>query len=185
MTTQTQTQRYYIISTTYAGPNPQQHLDDDRIGISIEPGRTNQSREIVTDGWLGQTNDWSRRAHGEYATLEDAIEAVERLWPERREEEYEPEYEYDFDTGERVQVIVAAWRPGRYALIPIEGIDYADWVSAYSTDAEIREAAEELEAMANSEDCSYAAGIDGLVERLTQERADLIADAERDAENAE
>ena len=72
----TETTHYYIITTEYAGPNPRENLDADRIEIHTQPGITNTSYEVRTEGWLGQTNDWSQHAHGEYATLEDALDAV-------------------------------------------------------------------------------------------------------------
>ena len=165
--------RYYIITTEYAGPR--ENLDADRIEIHTQPGITNTSHEVRTEGWLGQTGDWSQYAHGEYATLNDALDAVDRLWPEHREVENVNRYD---DT------ILQTFRPGRYALIGHDGI-YSDcFVVAESTDEQIAESAVMLEEWANDADCTYVGGIEGLIELLTERRAELIADAEWDAENS-
>ena len=172
------TTRYYIVTTEYAGPNPRENLDADRIEIRTEPGITNASHEVRTEGGLGQTNDWSLHAHGEYATLDDALDAVDRLWPEHREAE-NVGYE---DT------IVQTFRPGRYAPIGHDGLNTDEFVDAESTDEQIAENAALLEEWANDEDCTYVGGIEGLIELLTERRAELIAeliaDAEWDAENS-
>ena len=164
----TELTNYYIITTEYAGPNPRENLDADRIEICTEPGITNASHEVRTEGWLGQTNDWSQRAHGEYATLDDALDAVGRLWPEHREVE---------NVGDE-DTIVQTFCPGRYALIGYDGFNSDEFVAAESTDEQIAENAVMLEEWANDADCTYAGGIEGLIELLTERRAELIADAE-------
>ena len=60
--------KYYPILLNYVGPNPDSmaaHLRE-RIYISRTPGRKNLSREECIDGWLGQTNDRSECALGEF-----------------------------------------------------------------------------------------------------------------------
>lgn len=166
---------YYIISTEYVGPNPNEHLNADRIEIRTEPGRANSSHEVRTEGWLGQTGDWSQHAHGEYATLDDALAAVGRLWPEHREGEYVVDHD---DT------IVQTFRPGRYGLIGHDGLNSDDFVTAESTDEQIAESAAMLEEWANDAGCTYVGGFEGLIEQLMVRRDELIADAEWDAENS-
>ena len=170
----TETTRYYIITTEYAGPNPRENLDADRIEIRTEPGITNTSHEIRTEGWLGQTGDWSQHAHGEYATIEDALAAVDSLWPEHREDDW-----YDHD-----DTIVQTFRLGRYGLIGHDGLNSDDFVTAETADEQIAENAALLEEAANDAGCTYAGGIEGLIELLTGRRDELIADAEWDAENS-
>lgn len=165
----TENTRYYIISTAYVGPNLYENLDTDRIEICTEPGITNISHEIRTEGWLGQTNDWSQHAHGEYATVEDALDAVDRLWPEHREVEDE---DWNDDT------IVRTFRPGRYTPISHDDLVLDYFVAAESTDAQIVESAVMLEEGANDGDCTYVGGIEGLIELLTERRAELSADSE-------
>lgn len=67
---------FYLIRERYVGPGvntPEHHMDrEGTMTIQTMPGRTNQSSEERTDGWLGTTNDWDRRAYGEYNTLETA-----------------------------------------------------------------------------------------------------------------
>lgn len=169
--------RYYIISTAYVGPNLYENLDTDRIEIHTEPGIINTSHEIRTEGWLGQTNDWSQYAHGEYATIEDALDAVDHFWPEHREDEDE-DRNIDHDD------IVRTFRPGRYAPISYYDLDSDNFVTADSTDAEVTENAVLLEDLANETGCTYVGGIEGLVKLLMERRTELTAEAERDAEDS-
>ena len=170
----TENTSYYVISTEYVGPNPHEHLDADRIEIHTEPGVTNISREVRTEGWLGQTGDWSKYAHGGYETLDDALNAIDSIWPEHREGEYVVDYDY---------TIVHTCRPGLYTPIGHDGLNSDDFVTAESTDAEIAENAALLEEAANDEGYTYAGGFEGLIEQLMVRRDELIADAEGDAEN--
>lgn len=75
---------YYIIETTYIGPNQDQdrYIDADSVVISTTPAMANMSREPVIDGWAGTTNGWSVMAHGEYVTLDDARAALNALYPD-------------------------------------------------------------------------------------------------------
>jgi len=66
---------YYVIETNYTGPNrfsvndAKNILDGQFYQIFTTPQKTNMSHEERIDGWLGATNDWSRTAHGEFATI--------------------------------------------------------------------------------------------------------------------
>ena len=64
----------YIMREVYAGPNPEDHLNDDRWLIQLTPPKTNSSREVKLHGWLGTTNDWCRYAHGYFETASQAVE---------------------------------------------------------------------------------------------------------------
>jgi hypothetical protein len=75
---------YYLISEKYVGPNEKDSCgnfygDGTIMRIETIPGTKNMSGEECTDGWLGTTNDYSRDAHGEFETLEDAREAAHKL----------------------------------------------------------------------------------------------------------
>ena len=72
---------YYLILTQYVGPHRtgQSAPADGELRISTEPGRTNQSREVRLEGWLGTTNDTAEFAHGEFDTLELAQAAAAAL----------------------------------------------------------------------------------------------------------
>ena len=170
---------YFISHTEYVGPRPDLYLDTDKIEILIRPGRANLSREVVTDGWRGETSNWSRYAHGAYDTLRDAVDAVDALWPEIHAatewdpDEWDPD-EWDPETGERVpsgavawrpdrdELATVTWRPGRYALVTTDGLDLEAGLDADTTDAEIAESAAAIETSGNIEGWSYAIGVDGL-----------------------
>ncbi|MHA1795182.1 MAG: hypothetical protein ACTSUK_03660, partial [Promethearchaeota archaeon] len=70
----------WIISTKNVGPNRMSAGDpngshpifDEVIEIKDKPPVTNLSREIRTEGWLGQTGDYSAYAHGGFASIEAA-----------------------------------------------------------------------------------------------------------------
>jgi hypothetical protein len=74
---------YYVIAIEYVGPNPQDHVNDDTIGIYTEPARANLTGEARTSGWCGTTNDRATYAHGEYHTLEGARTAIMARGPHR------------------------------------------------------------------------------------------------------
>ena len=70
---------FYPITDCYGGPNrsdPKNIYGEDVGHIATEPatGNCRPYRSIV-DGWCGTTNDWSKHAHGEFETREEA-EAV-------------------------------------------------------------------------------------------------------------
>lgn len=68
--------KYYIVETSYTGPNQQDHLNDDTIEIRTSPAVNNQSQEPCIEGWCGSTEDWTVHAYGEYDTLLDAQCAI-------------------------------------------------------------------------------------------------------------
>lgn len=74
---------YYPISYQYVGPNPAEGGGTNHPGnrdlymIHCSPGQTNMSHEETTEGWLGQTGDWSATALGEFDTIEQAREACD------------------------------------------------------------------------------------------------------------
>jgi len=67
---------YYVLERKYVGPDPEQHINEHALFITEAPGRKNMSGEECTSGWLGTTNDWAEYAHGEFASLENARQAV-------------------------------------------------------------------------------------------------------------
>ena len=67
---------YYVIERKYVGPNTEDHINQHALFITDQPGKKNVSGEDCTQGWLGTTNDWSEEAHGKFASLEEARQAV-------------------------------------------------------------------------------------------------------------
>ena len=114
--------KYYLVETTYVGPNIQDYLNDDLIEIQTVPAYTNMSNEPKIDGWCGTTNDWCVNAYGEYDTLEEAKEAAHKIFGELRETDMDI-YSDDFDilAGETV----IAYRVGKFPrLTEQETADY-------------------------------------------------------------
>ncbi len=72
-------QKFYVLNCEDVGPNAEPLNEE--VMITDYPGRTNQSNEVKLEGWLGTTNDVYWKAHGEYDTLEAAIEYVKKHWP--------------------------------------------------------------------------------------------------------
>jgi hypothetical protein len=72
---------YYIISHKYVGPNNKDSKgniigDSETRVITTSPPLTNQSHEKKVSGWLGTTNDIASYAHGEFSTVELALQAL-------------------------------------------------------------------------------------------------------------
>lgn len=92
--TQEQAGPYYVIYRNYCGPNradrdPNATYNREHYTIETEPGHENLSGNICIEGPLGQTNDWSAHAMGEYETLEEARTAIDE------DEEGEVREDYD------------------------------------------------------------------------------------------
>ena len=69
----------YVIEMEYVGPDQRRALNSHFYIVQDQPGRMNMSKEVCLQGWLGTTNDWSEHAHGEFETLDEAQEAIEKL----------------------------------------------------------------------------------------------------------
>lgn len=131
---------FYVIETSYIGPNRNQdeYIDADRIEICTEPAKTNSSHEVRTEGWCGTTNDYCVTAHGEYDTLEKARDAVMDKFAPVRDSDI---LGYSFASG--YDDAVAVFKPGKYQPMGkqfTEGEIYS-WceieVSAVTSDDEI------------------------------------------------
>ena len=139
--------KHYVIEENYVGANRDQNIDADQIKITTEPARKNMSNEVCLDGWCGTTNDWAVYARGVYDSKEAAEKAIEALYKEIREVE--------FDDND--QSIVAMYKPGKYE--PLCKEETGDFiydalissVTQTTTDDEIRALVDEWEATANSE----------------------------------
>ena len=148
---------FFVISTTYIGPN--QHttndadniLDGDYYDICTSPGSTNQSKEVRIEGWLGSTNDWSLTAHGAFDTIEAARECVAdqigrpvtecRTYPATHEDD-----KPDDDS------VVERYYASRYESVCHAG-DYvgSDAIDATTSDEEIEKTAKEVHDTAEKE----------------------------------
>jgi len=87
---------FYVTTTENVGPNQNDNNHGEPIAtISTEPSRTNSSGEIRVDGWLGQNNDWTSHAWGQFECIEAARELCKlQGWTEAIER---PEHSDDTD----------------------------------------------------------------------------------------
>jgi hypothetical protein len=151
---------FYVIEAEYTGPNNQQNLDSHTYHVQTCPGRINMSHQPAVDGWLGTTNDWAEYAHGEYATLEEAIDKIRSLTNgEFRERDIQDidiseKYVGGFDNdgnsvGEVVYSVLAGalepWDADNSQTWCYEGM--RDCIDASSTDADIDEFVEDFARM--------------------------------------
>lgn len=174
---------FYVIKIDYVGPNPDQHVDDDRIEIRTTPARTNQRHEVCLDGWCGTTNDWAVFARGEYATEQEARDYIaETYGPVREDEDVGDPIGIDAD-GEPIMA-VAVFRPGKYIPMDAEGTGNWAWtgievdIKADTTDEQIETLVEQYEAEVNEE--GYTLNKRALSDSMERRRDDLKAKADED-----
>lgn len=119
--------RCYPILMDYVGPEPHEHIHEDRIEIMAEPGRTVDGGDVKTDGWLGVRDGWSLHALGEFP---DRIGALERIVAD-----------YNVRSGmmDAAESFDVVYFVNHYDWLH-ETI--TDWVDAETTDCEIDELAE-------------------------------------------
>lgn len=163
---------YYVIETRYVGPNQDQdqYVDADRIEISTSPAITNLSHEKRLEGWCGTTSNWAVYAHGEYATIEEAREAITEKFGEVRAAD-------SFESDD--EDVVETYKPGEYTLMSSQ--ETAEWmyegiqsdIAADTTDERIAELIDEYEAYANSDGYTLDSN---LVEELMQEHRQKLRD---------
>lgn len=168
---------YYIVETSYVGPNRSQSdcVDLDKIEIRTSPTTGNMSREECTEGWCGTTNDWAVYAHGEYATIEEARAAIAEKFGEVRDSDAEG---CPFEADDKD--VVETYRPGKYA--PMSSQATADWaheiirseIRADTTDERIRELVEDCESEANSIGYTLHSDLESLMRRHRQDLRDEL-----------
>lgn len=154
---------YYIIETKYVGPNRKQakFVDASRIEISTQPAKTNSGKQVLVNGWCGQTNYWSVYAHGEYPTLEAAQAAISTLFGKVRDRDPAGEPWESMDES-----VVATYHPGQY--IPMDDEGMGNWVhsalenevTADFSDEQVAQFAQECEEAVNREGYTFVSGSD-------------------------
>ena len=140
---------YYVIETTYVGPNPDFRCDADTIEIRTEPARTNSSHDICISGWCGTSGDWNVIAHGQYFTIDEARSSIKKIFGDVRDSDENGDIFRSDD-----ETVVETYKPGKYA--PMSRQDTADWahdciesIEAGTTDERIDDIIYEQEAEAN------------------------------------
>lgn len=154
---------YYITEHSYAGPNQLQEKfwDADYIVISTIPPRTNMSHEVRTEGWCGTTNDWGIYAHGEFESMEDAVEAINSRFNGSREiDDNDGVDDFAHHAKHNDDGWLVTFKPGRYE--PISPETLTEWMDAYTvseleaakTQSEVEAFIEAVELEVNSDDCT-------------------------------
>jgi hypothetical protein len=138
---------YYVLEWKYVGPDPEQHINEHALLITSVPGRKNQSGEECTSGWLGTTNDWAEYAHGEFASLENARQAVAGV---AGEDGYRAASQEDNPLSDLDDSIVEEYRVGALPyLTSSESKEYAlaaaqDEVTSVTDDEDLDRIADEI-----------------------------------------
>lgn len=168
---------YYVIETSYVGPNQtdDRYCDVNKIEIRTSPAITNMSREERTEGWCGTTNDWAVYAHGEYATIDAARAAIAEKFGEVRDSD--PDCDA-FELPPYSDDIVEIFRPGKYA--PMGRQATANWayegiqadVGADTTDERIAELVAEYEGEANTAGYTLDSDLEDFMKKRRQELRD-------------
>ena len=145
---------HYLILTQYVGPTRHGKFDpaDGDLLITTEPGRTNQSHEVRTEGWLGTSNDTAEHAHGEYETLEAAqARAAEMGYAHVLGEDGEPtawdDYDYVVEVRRTERDSRAQWDAGDWLQATIGDLG----ITAASTDADLEALVERLTTEAHAD----------------------------------
>lgn len=142
----TDTQRFYVSTSSYVGPRPDEQEDSEVVRISTTPCRHASNGTVVVDGYCGAYGEHSTTAHGSYDTIEAARHYVENDlldgdWRSIPDQDEGADYCVD-------PSIVAVYMPGAVPTMTREQSlnalgDLSDaGVVASSTDEEIAEAAE-------------------------------------------
>lgn len=134
---------FYVIATTYEGPNADQHLNDDEVIVATEPALGNCSHEPVIEGWAGTTNDWCVVAHGAFENEDAAIAKAQEVAGGEDSREIEC---YNEDG------VIIKFGFGKYEVLCAETrglyVGNSD-ITWETTDEELEEIARECEATAN------------------------------------
>ena len=135
-------QKFYVVSSEYVGPNPGETPEGTTMGIYRTPGKTNQSHEERIDGWLGTTNDVSETAHGEFETIEEARQYIQKYFGEDCRK---TEFDAIFDEDEEPDCVESSTE-GKCAYMSrrdsVEFVETGGAIEGTETDDELKEAVE-------------------------------------------
>ena len=156
-----------------------QNLNDPDAPVDMDictvPGRTNQSGEERTDGWLGTTNNVYMAAHGEFETQEQAEAAAAAMGYTCTRNEWITDADLEFGVVARYRTIDDAretWEAGDWL---DRSACAALGISVTTTDADLQAIAATLENEANTateSDRPYGVTINGLARFLRKLRED-------------
>jgi hypothetical protein len=159
---------FYLISIEYVGPNTLDSKgniigDSETVQITTTPPRTNMSDEVMINGWLGTTNDWSSHALGEFKTLEDALSELKSLG---FTSEVESEENGVFSEWQKPSAALEKWSAGDWLLNSLgrEGICKEYCIAAETTDEELEKISERMDSAANEDGINLFGSMDLIVE---------------------
>ena len=156
---------FYPIRHEYVGPDVASGwhhghalaLMGNQITIHTSPGRTNQSHEERSEGWLGTTNDWYEAAYGEYATLAAALSEIAQWAEERKLDVVKADDEDPRDHGEDCVYVAYLW-PAAINQV----WDAAEWLQECKADLKAKLSAG-TDAGTLADDCDREARFEGLL----------------------
>lgn len=167
---------FYVISVSYTGPNDRDSRgnflgDTETMSITTEAPRTNMSREIRVNGWLGTTNDWSHYAHGEFEVYEDALGYVKN---EGFTEDVEENKADVLGTWQRKSATLEKWDAGNWLINAMgqDGVLREYGISSETTDEEIKVLVERIKEEAENDGIALF----GTKKCLVRLRDELIED---------
>lgn len=140
--------KFYVIREIYSGSD-YQNFNADQVKISTKPATTNMSNEVRLHGWCGTTNDLATYAHGEYDTVESAVEHVKLICPDG----YRELDEFDDEFG----TVVAVYKMGRYETLDADATaeyiydEVKQNVTSDMTAEQVQKLVDEWEASANAD----------------------------------
>ncbi len=161
---------FYLVSSEYVGPNTTDSRgdiigDSETVKITKTPPTTNMSGDILINGWLGTTNDWSSHALGEFETLDDALAELKSMGftseIETTDEEEGVIGEYQKPSAARDN-----WNAGEWLLdsLGTEGICKEYGITAETTDEELEKISDKMDAEALEENINLFGSMDLIVE---------------------
>lgn len=143
---------FYVVTHTYTGQDryERRYVDASTIEVWNEPARMNGSGQARKRGWCGTMHDWALSAHGEFATLEEALAWIRGRFGEVRRQDQEGE-----PFAKQAPWQVSVFKPQFIAMTPQ---DADDWiydvlrrhVNAATTDREVWQIADRCEADARA-----------------------------------
>lgn len=165
-----QENKYYVVSFGFIEPVSDCFDDSDTIEIWNEPMYIHRGPETRIEGSCIGTGGFTRNAHGEYETLEEARAAVEQdVGPVRKveicHEDDEDKHEREF-WGSQIEGnhVVEVYKTGKYKTATSEFVEswcyefMREEITANTTDDRLDELADEIEEEANNEGTDLGAG---------------------------
>ncbi|EBR3449818.1 hypothetical protein RF182_17600 [Escherichia coli] len=165
---------FYLVETKYIGPQPHddRNVDSHKIEICTKPAGYDEQKKPILEGWCGSFNDHSVYMHGQYETLDEAREAMSRIFGEVREADA------DESVLEPDEDILECYKVGKY--IPMSSDATGSWaydvinseITADTTDERISQLVVECEAEANSLGYKLSKDLEDFMEQRRQELRD-------------